>query len=877
MGIVIRTVGGAEWLLEVRSDDTVDGLKGRLGRANGVAPDRLILVGCPPGSQDFTNELLNGKSLAEYEPWKVLMIQELPPIPSQDKDTYVQEVRRRRRIPSVGKDAMATDCKQGRVASKGVAEKGPLRGRRMPPVPPFLARFASCRKDDEPLQTRPSALAQLEQPLQRCASQQLQTTGQQFEQSKPPRHSDGMLQPQPSPSEASQPGPVLPDECKLLWVAEGRSASAQPSRSREVSPVSLTLPATSPRALSPQPLGSIHVGAGRLAGLAALSPVSTDRGSPRHLQHKGALSPKRQLQHQFIQVAHTQQPPLSPSSPQRQQQLPPNPHTQPQQLHSHAGSPQKQGVASSLNLPVGSAKAKLDRPGPAAGTGLAPTMQRFPAVPSSLSWSPPLTTMRADNSSPPSSARVVPGSGLQVASTASLHGQPPHPPGAHPALAAPGASSSTSPRDRAGASSAQSGGGQRGPQHRVRKQDLQWIGKLGVGAFGVVTLEADRRTGNTYALKAVSKGYLAKLKMEYSVVHEKNILKMVDSPFVVRLIATYNGREHVYFLLEACLGGELFTTYERLRLYGSEPHAKFYVGCVAEALTHLHERHVIYRDLKPENLLLDARGYCKLTDMGLAKIVKPEERAMSVVGTPDYMAPEVICQTGHHQPVDWWMLGVLVFELLVGRAPFEAESTPQIYELVKQGIDHVRFPRECPPRAQELVRSLCRHNPDTRNRTPVLRNHSFFKDFDWGALRALRMRPPYEPRVRHPRDMSNFRTCDGEDPPAEAYSNNGTGWDIGFEDDALSAPRAQSLNPPPVGEARAPPTVWLPAPEERSPRCEKRPVAPMGARVVPGVVKARPAAQSAVRWNSAKGGVLLQRPVASPREARSPVGSAVGR
>merc|ERR1719411_192454 len=106
-------------------------------------------------------------------------------------------------------------------------------------------------------------------------------------------------------------------------------------------------------------------------------------------------------------------------------------------------------------------------------------------------------------------------------------------------------------------------------------------------------------------MKAVSKGYLVRLKMEQSLVQEKNILKMVDSPFIVRLIATYNGREHVYFLLEPALGGELFTTYERLNLYGSEKHARFYVSCVTEAFDHLHARSVIFRDLKPENLLLE--------------------------------------------------------------------------------------------------------------------------------------------------------------------------------------------------------------------------------------------------------------------------------
>lgn len=334
--------------------------------------------------------------------------------------------------------------------------------------------------------------------------------------------------------------------------------------------------------------------------------------------------------------------------------------------------------------------------------------------------------------------------------------------------------------------------------HRIRRQDLHRIGKLGVGAFGMVTLEADRRTGQTYALKAVSKGYLASLRMEYSVLNEKKILKMVDSPFIVRLMATYNDREYVYFLLEAALGGELFTTYERLRLYGSETHARFYVSCVTEALTHLHERHVIYRDLKPENLLLDSSGYCKLTDMGLAKVVQGGQ-ATSMVGTPDYMAPEVVLCTGHGKAVDWWTLGVLLFELLVGKAPFEAETTLGIYDLIQEGIDKVRFPHACQNKSQDLVRSLCRLNPDSRLRTPALRDHGFFFGFDWVALRASRMESPHKPSVKTKTDLSNFRSSEGEDPPSRPYHDTGSGWDVDFEEDALTPARSMSLNPPPVG------------------------------------------------------------------------------
>lgn len=322
---------------------------------------------------------------------------------------------------------------------------------------------------------------------------------------------------------------------------------------------------------------------------------------------------------------------------------------------------------------------------------------------------------------------------------------------------------------------------------RIRRADLERVGRLGVGAFGVVTLEADRRTGRTYALKAVSKGYLAQLNMQYSVLNEKAILRLVESPFVVRLLATYNGREHVYFLLEAALGGELFTTYERLRWYGSEPHARFYVACVTEALSHLHERNVIYRDLKPENLLLDARGYCKLTDMGLAKVTTGLTYTM--VGTPDYMAPEVIKCIGHAHHVDWWMLGVLLYELLSGRAPFEASTSEKTYELVKKGIEQAHFPKECRGPPAELVRNLCRQQPESRMRAPALRDHPWFRvqGFSWTQLQNQRLPPPHRPTCKGQRDLSNFRQCESEDPPAVHYVEDGNNWDADFEEDIQSA------------------------------------------------------------------------------------------
>ena len=139
-----------------------------------------------------------------------------------------------------------------------------------------------------------------------------------------------------------------------------------------------------------------------------------------------------------------------------------------------------------------------------------------------------------------------------------------------------------------------------------------------------------KKTGNTYAMKALSKGYVVKTGMQESVMNEKTILMMTNSPFIIRLFECYNGAQSLYFLLEPALGGELYATYNRKGFHGSEKHAKFYIAGTVFAFEHLHERHIIYRDLKPENLLLNELGQIKLTDMGLAKFVM-ERRTRRVV------------------------------------------------------------------------------------------------------------------------------------------------------------------------------------------------------------------------------------------------------
>jgi len=317
----------------------------------------------------------------------------------------------------------------------------------------------------------------------------------------------------------------------------------------------------------------------------------------------------------------------------------------------------------------------------------------------------------------------------------------------------------------------------------VQLTDLKKIGLLGCGGFGAVTLEQHVSSGKTYALKALSKGYVVRMKMQRGVLREKEILSICTSAFIIRLYATFNTQESLYFLLEPALGGELFAVYHRHRFHRSITKGRFYSASVVFAFEHLHERNVLYRDLKPENLLLEARGFCKLTDMGLAKIVTG--KTYTTCGTPDYFAPEVVKQVGMTKAVDWWTLGVLIHELLSGHAPFEASDQMETYHNIVRGTDKVNFSsyKDRDPDAVDMVRALLKDQPNERLPMKGLRGlrlHRWYHRFDWEALYHFTMRPPHIPTVRSLTDLGNFRTQEGDQPPSVPYTDTQDGWDKDF-------------------------------------------------------------------------------------------------
>ncbi|XP_032190603.1 cGMP-dependent protein kinase 2 isoform X3 [Mustela erminea] len=216
-----------------------------------------------------------------------------------------------------------------------------------------------------------------------------------------------------------------------------------------------------------------------------------------------------------------------------------------------------------------------------------------------------------------------------------------------------------------------------------------------------------------FALKCIRKQHIVDTKQQEHVYSEKRILEELCSPFIVKLYRTFKDAKYVYMLLEACLGGELWSI---LRDRGSfdEATSKFCVACVTEAFDYLHRLGIIYRDLKPENLILDAEGYLKLVDFGFAKKIGSGQKTWTFCGTPEYVAPEVILNKGHDFSVDFWSLGILVYELLTGNPPFSGIDQMMTYNLILKGIEKMDFPRKITRRPEDLIRRLCRQNPTER-------------------------------------------------------------------------------------------------------------------------------------------------------------------
>ena len=290
----------------------------------------------------------------------------------------------------------------------------------------------------------------------------------------------------------------------------------------------------------------------------------------------------------------------------------------------------------------------------------------------------------------------------------------------------------------------------------INLSDYSIKNTLGTGSFGRVKLVSYNKNGQFYALKILKKIEIIKLKQVDHILSEINILNLIDFPFCVGFYGIAQDERFVYLLLEYVPGGELFT-YLRTTQYLQNDQAKFYAAQVALIFEHLHSKSIVYRDLKPENLLIDIKGFLKLTDFGFAKVI--EGRTYTLCGTPEYLAPEILLQKGHGKPVDWWCLGILIYEMLVGIDPFSDDEPMAVYQNILRG--KVKFPSTFDSDAKSLVKhllvaDLAKRYGNLKGGANDIKEHRWFKHFDWKTLIKKDIKPTFIPKIDGDGDTSNF-------------------------------------------------------------------------------------------------------------------------
>ncbi|CAD7924918.1 unnamed protein product [Amoebophrya sp. A120] len=250
----------------------------------------------------------------------------------------------------------------------------------------------------------------------------------------------------------------------------------------------------------------------------------------------------------------------------------------------------------------------------------------------------------------------------------------------------------------------------------LEMSELRKVGLLGCGAFGAVTLVKDKKN-HYYALKQMSKGHVVQSGLQQAVLNEKRLLQIVsDCHFVVKLCNTYKDSSNLFLLMSLAPGGELGKMYETNHLHGVDWYVRFHTACVVEALDFFHSKHIVFRDLKGENVLIDAKGYAVLADLGLAKLIVG--RTYTCCGTPLYFAPEVISGKGHSFEFDWWSLGVVFFEMNMGFTPYEADSVDKIYSNIKRNniadFEEMWYETGGSYESWSFFSNLCKSNPHER-------------------------------------------------------------------------------------------------------------------------------------------------------------------
>ncbi len=300
--------------------------------------------------------------------------------------------------------------------------------------------------------------------------------------------------------------------------------------------------------------------------------------------------------------------------------------------------------------------------------------------------------------------------------------------------------------------------------------DLDLLETVGTGTFGRIRLVKHITEKTYFALKMMKKARIGRLKQLHHIKSELKIMATVRCDFMPELYAFFQDDNSIYMMMTYIPGGELFSHLRRQEFFDL-PQYQFYAIELACALHTLHELNIAYRDIKPENILLTKEGHIRLVDFGIAKFLD-DDKTFTMCGTPEYLAPETIKGEGHGTGVDWWALGVLIFEMAFGYPPFYGNNPFTVYSKILSG--NIQFPSgsRCPVNTKSIVKGLCNVSRTSRlgcgrGGFTGLSSHKFFSGVEWRSAARQLIMPPIVPLVLAEGDTSNYDYY-GDEVPEEA-------------------------------------------------------------------------------------------------------------
>jgi serine/threonine protein kinase len=291
--------------------------------------------------------------------------------------------------------------------------------------------------------------------------------------------------------------------------------------------------------------------------------------------------------------------------------------------------------------------------------------------------------------------------------------------------------------------------------------DYEPLKLLGRGSFGEVLLVRLKASKKLYAMKILNKNLLKIKGQQAHTMTERNLMVKINSPFIVNIKSAFQDDTKLYIVSEFMQGGDMFYHMHdgQIIIFNNEK-TKFYIMELVLSLEALHNHKMVYRDLKPENILLDSKGHVKLTDFGLSKILdEGNDKAFTICGTPQYLAPEILLRKGYDKAVDWWSLGCVMYEMLAGKLPYAikrgAKMSIKIYD------QEVQYPNSMNKDAKDFIQKLLTINPSERlgsgpNGIEDIKNHPFFRSMDWDKLLKQEIVADFIPKIKPENELKYF-------------------------------------------------------------------------------------------------------------------------